>query len=288
MIPQHCASLLHTIFASFARSNERVYLHSERNFPQAKLDNEINARPKSKEVHTLPYRPYSQSNPGLRYFRTLPVWSWNFSRVVKSCDVNSPSGLTHISLWPEINKQRQVHIFSFKSIVAYHLQKHLVTSSPQQPMDILRLPTIHHWKRLSDLLVSKLSFLWYLRSIMRNITMKQEEKKKKQTNRRQTLDRLCSGSGLLLSVVCCIALIHVELRIQEHHRLISHSVTFCDKMETEILRKVRQNYRRWQVKTDAPSHGTKGWFSFEIVLQWSVSLSYVIGSSRPFYRSVHL
>ena len=97
--------------------------------------------------------------------------------------------------------------------------------------------------------------------------MKQEEKKEKQTNRRQTLDRLCSGSGLLLSVVCCIALIHVELRIQEHHRLISHSVTFCDKMETEILRKVRQNYGRWQVKTDAPSHGTKGWLSFGIVLQ---------------------
>jgi len=56
--------------------------------------------------------------------------------------------------------------------------------------------------------------------------MKQQDKEK-QTNRRQTLDRLCSGSGLLLSVVCCIALIHVEFRIQEHHRLISHSVTFC-------------------------------------------------------------
>ena len=75
-----------------------------------------------------------------------------------------------------------------------------------------------------------------------------QDKEEKQTNRRQTLDRLCSWSGLLLSVVCCIALIHVELRIQEHHRLISHAVTLCDNMETEILRKVQQSYERWQVK----------------------------------------
>ena len=40
----HCASLLRTIFASLARANERVHVHNERNFPQAKLDSEINAR----------------------------------------------------------------------------------------------------------------------------------------------------------------------------------------------------------------------------------------------------
>ena len=148
--------------------------------------------------------------------------------------------------------------------MTYQLQKHSVTNSPLQPLDILRLLTIPHWKRLGDLLVSRLSFVWKPRSIMRNITMKQHEKKEKQTNSRQTLDRLCSRSGLLLSVVCCIALIHVELRIQEHHRLISHSVTFFENMETEILRKVRQYYRRWQVKTGAPPHGTKGWFSFAV------------------------
>ncbi|KAL9975071.1 hypothetical protein ACROYT_G012187 [Oculina patagonica] len=85
-----------------------------------------------------------------------------------------------------------------------------------------------------------------------------QDKEEKQTNRRQTLNSLCSASGLLLSVVCCIALIHVELRIQEHHRLISHSVTFCDKMETEILRKVQQNYDRWQVMaTGRHWQGTK-------------------------------
>jgi len=76
--------------------------------------------------------------------------------------------------------------------------------------------------------------------------MKQQNREEKQTKGRQTMNHLCSVSGLLLSVVCCIALIHVELRIQEHHRLISHSVTFCDKMEREVLRKVQENYGRWQ------------------------------------------
>ena len=70
--------------------------------------------------------------------------------------------------------------------------------------------------------------------------MKQQKREEKQAKRRQIMDRLCSVSGLLLSVVCCIALTHVELRIQEHNRLISHSVTLCDKLETEILRKVEQ------------------------------------------------
>ena len=88
--------------------------------------------------------------------------------------------------------------------------------------------------------------------------MKQHEKENSQTNRRQTLDRLCSGSGLLLSVVCCIALIHMELRIQEHHRLISHSTKFCDKMETEILRKIQQNYGGWQVMETGSHWQTKG------------------------------
>ena len=75
------------------------------------------------------------------------------------------------------------------------------------------------------------------------------------------MDRLCSVSGLLLSVVCCIALIHVELRIQEHHRLISHSVTFCDNMEGEILRKVQEDYGKWRVMaTSRHWQATKGRF----------------------------
>ena len=60
---------------------------------------------------------------------------------------------------------------------------------------------------------------------MKQPTSKEDKKK----NRRETLNSLCSVSALLLCVVCCIALIHVELRIQEHHRLISHSVIVCDQ-----------------------------------------------------------
>ena len=37
----HCASLLRTSLASLARANERVHVHNERNFPQAKLDSEL-------------------------------------------------------------------------------------------------------------------------------------------------------------------------------------------------------------------------------------------------------
>ncbi|XP_068726896.1 uncharacterized protein [Montipora capricornis] len=70
--------------------------------------------------------------------------------------------------------------------------------------------------------------------------------KDKQDKRPNRFGSLCSTSGLLLSVVCCIALIHVELRIQQHHRLISHTVTSCDQLETKILRTVEQNYREWQ------------------------------------------
>ena len=82
-----------------------------------------------------------------------------------------------------------------------------------------------------------------------------QDKEQKQTNTRKTLDSLCSTTGLLLSTVCCIALIHVELRIQEHHRLISHSVTCCDQMETEIHRKVQQYYVQWQDIKGSHSQG---------------------------------
>ena len=38
----HYAFLLRKILASIARANERVHIHNERNFPQDKLDGEIN------------------------------------------------------------------------------------------------------------------------------------------------------------------------------------------------------------------------------------------------------
>ena len=77
--------------------------------------------------------------------------------------------------------------------------------------------------------------------------MKQSARKEENgASRRQTVDSL-SLSALLLSVVCCIALIHVELRIQEHHRLISSSVTYCDQIEKHILQKIQQNNKDWQI-----------------------------------------
>ena len=75
-----------------------------------------------------------------------------------------------------------------------------------------------------------------------------ESAEKKQTNKGRKLDRLLSTLSLLLSVLCCIAIIHVELRTQENHRLISRSTsgTFRDEIETEILRTVQLEYRRWR------------------------------------------
>ena len=92
-----------------------------------------------------------------------------------------------------------------------------------------------------------LSRNWRCVSLTTVLNMKQLTSKEDKKNSRETLNSLCSVSALLLSVACCMALIHVELRIQEHHRLISHSVTVCDQMQTQILRKVQQNYERWQV-----------------------------------------
>ena len=80
--------------------------------------------------------------------------------------------------------------------------------------------------------------------------------KEETTNRRTKLNSLFSASALLLSVVCCIALFHVELKIQEHHRVISQSATFCGQMEKEILQKVQQNYERWQINKGSNSEGT--------------------------------
>ena len=80
--------------------------------------------------------------------------------------------------------------------------------------------------------------------------------KEETTNRRTKLNSLFSASALLLSVVCCITLFHVELKIQGHHRVISQSATFCGQMEKEILQKVQQNYERWQINKGSNSEGT--------------------------------
>ena len=99
--------------------------------------------------------------------------------------------------------------------------------------------------------------------------MKAQSKEEKKTNRETKFNSFCCTSGLLLSVVCCIALIHVELKIQDHHRVISQSATFCGQMEKEILQKVQQNYERWQINkgrnSDDAWHETQGKvISFEL------------------------
>ena len=85
-----------------------------------------------------------------------------------------------------------------------------------------------------------------------------QDKRISDTKRRIWLGSLCGVSGLLLSIVCCVALVHVEFRIQEHHRLLSQPTTICDQMEEEILRKVQQKFNRWAAATEEKLSEGKG------------------------------
>ena len=87
-----------------------------------------------------------------------------------------------------------------------------------------------------------------------------QEKRISETKRRIPLGSLCSVSGLLLSIVCCVALVHVEFRIQEHHRLLSHPTTICDQKEEEFMRKVQQNFNQWAAATEEKLSEGKGKF----------------------------
>ena len=87
-----------------------------------------------------------------------------------------------------------------------------------------------------------------------------QEKRISETERRISLGSLCGMSGLLLSIVCCVTLVHVEFRIQEHRRLLSQPTTICDQMEEEILRKVQQTFNRWAAATEEKPSEIKGKF----------------------------
>ena len=102
-----------------------------------------------------------------------------------------------------------------------------------------------------------------------NMSTMKQEKQIAQKNPKKTLVSLCAVSGLLLSIVCCIALVHVELRIQEHHRLLSHPTTFCDQIEEEILRKVQKNFKRWVagIGTDEKSSTGNGKGSLRVFVE---------------------
>ena len=92
-----------------------------------------------------------------------------------------------------------------------------------------------------------------------------QEKRISKTKRRISLGSLCGMSALLLSIVCCVALVHVEFRIQEHHRLLSNPTTICDQMEEEILRKIQHNFNRWAAKTEEKLSEGKGKFGIVIL-----------------------
>ena len=98
-----------------------------------------------------------------------------------------------------------------------------------------------------------------MESVSTTITMSQE-KRIPETKRKISLGSLCGVSGLLLSIVCCVALVHVEFRIQEHHRLLSHPTTICDQMEEEIMRKVQQDFNRRAAATEEKLSEGRGKF----------------------------
>ena len=115
--------------------------------------------------------------------------------------------------------------------------------------------------------------------------MKQSEKEEKKTERRKALD-MCSTSALLLSVVSCVALIHVELRIQEHHRLMSYSITSCDQIETKILKKLQpKSYGHWQANKE--SHSEDHWKEIRGQVLHGVSC-YSCFDDRNSFRSLFL
>ena len=105
----------------------------------------------------------------------------------------------------------------------------------------------------------------------------------KPTNRLRS--NLCSVSGLLLSVVCCVALIHVELRIQEHHRLIANSVTSCDQLESKILQKVQQNYREWQLEKCGHVQSHRGETKGMLIFPWVLKMLKVFLSAVQQYSA---
>ena len=100
-----------------------------------------------------------------------------------------------------------------------------------------------------------------MESFSTTITMSQE-KRISETKRKISLGSLCGVSGLLLSIVCCVALVHVEFRIREHRRLLSHPTltTIRDQIEGKILCKVQQNLNRWAAATEEKLSERRGYF----------------------------
>ena len=130
--------------------------------------------------------------------------------------------------------QLPVFCFKFRSILGYWNRKYGQRSKRVLISEVYSMDCKVRRNRVTQLRV------WLQKRGVTLLTMKPEKRDLHEKTERNTLERLCSVSALLLSIACCIALIQMQLKIQEQQRLISHTTTVCDQMETEILRKIQQ------------------------------------------------
>ena len=85
----HCASLLRTIFTSLARANERARVLNVKDFPQTKLDSEINARfllNEQGDPHFLFYK-YNENNILNNWEKKLAeIYGYFFGKEINATD----------------------------------------------------------------------------------------------------------------------------------------------------------------------------------------------------------
>ena len=75
------------------------------------------------------------------------------------------------------------------------------------------------------------------------LAMNTQRESEKQTNgQKQLHSTLFSALSLLLSAVCCITVVRLEIKMNQQDRRISDSVTRCNQMKTEL----QTLQRRWQ------------------------------------------
>lgn len=123
--------------------------------------------------------------------------------------------------------------------------------------------------------------------------IKTQVKQKNKTSARK-IEILCSTSGLLLSVVCCIALIHVEWKIQEHHRLISHSTVSCEQLKTEILQKAQSKGRKDDKDNHSKGHAARGlyfdfsWFAVKRSCSTTVTNFFLQRFGLVWFRAINV
>ena len=83
-----------------------------------------------------------------------------------------------------------------------------------------------------------------------------ENEKQRRNGQKRVHSTLFSSLSLLLSAVCCITVVRLEIKMNLQDRRISDSVTRCNQMETELqtLQRRRQGSDKHLLKTK----GSKG------------------------------